>query len=185
MDGGAEAYRRFLGGDDYGLEQVIGLYKDSLIFFLLQYVKSPDIAEELTEEVFVALAVKKPVFKESAAFKTWLFTIARNKALNLLRSPFMRRRVPLEQAEITEEICCPERELLRQERYRALYSAMKRLPENQREMIYLVYFEDMKVARAARVIRKTSPQASNILSRARKSLKEILEKEGFCYEIKS
>ena len=39
MDVGAEAYNRFLSGDDYGLEQVIGLYKDSLIFFLLQYVK--------------------------------------------------------------------------------------------------------------------------------------------------
>ena len=48
MDYGADAYRRFLLGDDYGLEQVIGLYKDSLIFFLMQYVKSVVIAEELT-----------------------------------------------------------------------------------------------------------------------------------------
>ena len=182
MDSGAAAYMRFLGGDDYGLEQVIGLYKDSLIFFLLQYVKSPDLAEELTEDVFVALAVKKPRFSEDAAFKTWLFTIARNKALNCLRSPFLRKRVPIEQAEITVEIDCPEKELLRQERFRALYSAMERLPENQREMIYLVYFEDMKVARASKIIRKTSRQASNILSRARKNLKETLEKEGFGYE---
>ena len=74
---------------------------------------------------------------------------------------------------------------MRQERYRALYSAMERLPENQREMIYLVYFEDMKVAAAAKIIRKTSRQASNILSRARKSLKEILEKEGLGYENQS
>lgn len=185
MDSGAAAYKRFLSGDDYGLEQVIGLYKDSLIFFLLQYVKSPDLAEELTEDVFVALAVKKPDFSEEASFKTWLFTIARNKALNCLRSPFLRRRVPIEQAETGAEINCPEKELLRQERFRALYSAMERLPENQRELIYLVYFEDMKVAAAAKIIRKTSRQASNILSRARKSLKEILEKEGFGYEIQS
>lgn len=185
MDSGAKAYRRFLGGDDYGLEQVIGLYKDSLIFFLMQYVKSPHLAEELTEDVFVALAVKKPKFNEEALFKTWLFTIARNKALNYLRSPLLRKRVPIEQAESAVEIDCPEKELLRQERYRALYSAMEMLPENQREMIYLVYFEDMKVARAAKVIRKTSRQGSNILSRARKNLREILEKEGFGYENES
>lgn len=70
MDYGADAYRRFLLGDDYGLEQVIGLYKDSLIFFLMQYVKSAVIAEELTEDTFVTLAVKKPLFSENAKFRT-------------------------------------------------------------------------------------------------------------------
>ena len=44
MDKGAEAYRRFLAGEDNALEQVIDLYKDSLIFFLMQYVKGMDIA---------------------------------------------------------------------------------------------------------------------------------------------
>lgn len=86
MDKGAEAYRRFLAGEDNALEQVIDLYKDSLIFFLMQYVKGMDIAEELTEDTFVALAVKRPLFRENAKFRTWLFTIARNKALNYLHS---------------------------------------------------------------------------------------------------
>ena len=93
MDKGAEAYRRFLAGEDNALEQVIDLYKDSLIFFLMQYVKGMDIAEELTEDTFVALAVKRPLFRENAKFRTWLFTIARNKALNYLHSAAFRRNV--------------------------------------------------------------------------------------------
>ncbi len=185
MDNGSEAYKRFLAGDDYGLEQVIELYKDSLIFFLMQYVKSVDIAEELTEDAFVALAVKRPSFSENAKFRTWLFTIARNKALNYLQSAAFRRNVPIDEAEEVFLPGSPEQRLLEQERYRALYGAMSRLPANQREMVWLVYFEEMSVAQAANIIHKTQRQGNSILFRARQNLKAILEKEGFEYENKS
>lgn len=185
MDNGADAYRTFLAGDDHGLEQLIELYKDSLIFFLMQYVRSADIAEELTEDTFVALVVKRPSFSENAKFRTWLFTIARNKALNFLHSAAFRKNVPIPEAEEVFLSGSPEQRLLEQERYRSLYDAMNRLPANQREMIYLVYFEDMSVTQAASVIRKTQRQGNSILFRARQNLKAILEKEGFEYENKS
>lgn len=179
---GAEAYRRFLMGDDYGLEQIIEIYKDSLIFFLMQYVKNPSVAEELTEDTFVAIAVKKPKFHDDARFKTWLFAIARNKALNYLRSPWHKKRVTIEEAFIPTEMDCPEKRLLQEERYRQLYSAIKKLPKNQREMVYLFYFEDMSISEAAAVIHKSRVQGSSILARARRSLKTILTEEGFEYE---
>lgn len=182
MDSGAEAYRRFLMGDDYGLEQVIDIYKDSLMFFLVQYVKNISIAEELTEDTFVAIAVKKPRFREDARFKTWLFTIARNKALNYLKSPWHKKRIPFEEAGNFSQLDCPEQRLLQKERYRALYSAIEKLPKNQREMVLLVYFEEMSVSEAAAVIHKTRGQGSSILARARRSLKSILTEEGFGYE---
>lgn len=185
MDKGAEAYRRFLAGEDNALEQVIDLYKDSLIFFLMQYVKGMDIAEELTEDTFVALAVKRPLFRENAKFRTWLFTIARNKALNYLHSAAFRRNVPIDEAEEVFLPGSPEQRLLEQERYLSLYGAMSRLTANQREMIWLVYFEDMSISQAASIIHKTQRQGNSILFRARQSLKAILEKEGFEYENKS
>lgn len=185
MDKGAEAYRRFLAGEDNALEQVIDLYKDSLIFFLMQYVKGMDIAEELTEDTFVVLAVKRPLFRENAKFRTWLFTIARNKALNYLHSAAFRRNVPIDEAEEVFLPGSPEQRLLEQERYRSLYGAMSRLSANQREMIWLVYFEDMSISQAANIIHKTQRQGNSILFRARQSLKAILEKEGFEYENKS
>lgn len=185
MDKGAEAYSRFISGDDSGLEQVIEQYKDSLIFFLMQYVRNADISEELTEDTFVALAVKRPVFSENAKFRTWLFTIARNKALNYLHSAAFRKNVPIDEAEEVFLPGSPEQRLMEQERYRSLYAAMSRLPENQREMIWLVYFEEMSVAQAANIIHKTQRQGNSILFRARQNLKTILEKEGFEYENKS
>ncbi len=178
MDG-AEAYGRFLAGDDGGLEEVIEIYKDSLINFLTQYVRSYEIAEELTEETFITLYVRRPQFAESAKFRTWLYTIARNKALNYLRSAAFRKSVPIIEAACAASFDCPERRLMKQERYRTLYSAIGKLRKNQREMVYLVYFEEMSVSQAAAVLRKTQRQGIAILYRARQNLRDILEREGF------
>lgn len=179
MDGGAEAYGRFLAGSDSGLEEVIGIYKDSLINFLIQYVRSYDIAEELTEETFIMLYVRRPKFTENAKFRTWLYTIARNKALNYLRSAAFRKNLPIIDTMCVSAFDCPEQRLMKQERYRTLYAAIGKLQKTQREMVYLVYFEEMSVSQAAAVIHKTQRQGIAILYRARQNLKGILEKEGF------
>lgn len=93
--------------------------------------------------------------------------------------------MPIDEAEEVFLPGSPEQRLLEQERYLSLYGAMSRLTANQREMIWLVYFEDMSISQAASIIHKTQRQGNSILFRARQSLKAILEKEGFEYENKS
>ena len=78
MDNGACSYRRYLAGDDNGLADIIREYRDGLIFFLNGFVNDPDTAEDLAEDVFFRLAVKKPRFREKSSFKTWLYAIGRN-----------------------------------------------------------------------------------------------------------
>ena len=69
------------------------------------------------------------------------------------------------------------------EQNRSLYIAMERLEEPEyREALYLVYFEDMKYAEAAEVMRKSVSQITNLVSRGKRRIKNILEKEGFVYE---
>lgn len=52
MDNGASSYRRFLDGDDKGIAEIVGDYKDGLILYLNCYVNNIFIAEELTEDTF-------------------------------------------------------------------------------------------------------------------------------------
>ena len=61
MDNGASSYRRFLEGDDKGLVEIVGDYKDGLILYLNGYVNNIFIAEELTEDTFFRLITKKPM----------------------------------------------------------------------------------------------------------------------------
>ena len=66
MDNGACSYRRFLDGDDKGLVELVGEYKDGLILFLNGYVNNISVAEELTEETFFRLITKKPRYSGKA-----------------------------------------------------------------------------------------------------------------------
>ena len=85
MDNGASNYRRFLQGDENGMVEIIKDYKDGLILYLNSLTQNVCTAEELMEETFVRLLVVKPKFSARYSFKTWLYTIGRNTAIDYLR----------------------------------------------------------------------------------------------------
>ena len=85
MDNGASSYRRFLEGDESGLENIVKMYGDNLMLFINSFVNNLTLAEDIMEDVFMELIVKKHKFKEESTFKTYLFKIGRNKAFNVLK----------------------------------------------------------------------------------------------------
>lgn len=179
---GSELYRRFRDeGDEDALASLIVEYRDGVIYFVNSIVSDLSAAEELAEDVFVLLGTKKPRDKGKASFKTWLYTIARNTALNHLRSK--KPTVPVDDALGIDD---PEAELeqlyLHKERRLILHRAMKNLKAEHRQALSLVYFEDMTAAQAAAVLGIKVHAAESLLSRARGALKKELEKEGYGYE---
>ena len=88
MDSGADSYRRFLDGDDEGLAEIVREYKDGLILYLNGYVNNLYIAEELTEDTFFRLITRKPKFSGKSTFKSWLYAIGRNTAVDFIQAQF-------------------------------------------------------------------------------------------------
>ena len=96
MDNGASSYRRFRDdGDEGGLAEIIREYRDGLIFYINSIVNNIQVAEELAEDTFVLLGTKKPRDKGIGSFKTWLYTIGRNLALNNLKRKSRRKERPV------------------------------------------------------------------------------------------
>ena len=94
MDNGASSYRRFReDGDESGLIEIIRDYKDGLILYLNSFVGNIHTAEELAEDTFVLLGIKKPKDKGKGSFKTWLYTIGRNVAVDYLRRNSKRTEI--------------------------------------------------------------------------------------------
>lgn len=180
MDHGAESYRRYLAGEDIGLMEIIRDYKDGLILFLCRYVHDLHTAEELAEETFFRLAVRKPRFLPRSSFKTWLYTIGRNQALNHLKRA--GRHAPLEEAEQLAEPETAEASLLREEQNVQLHRALSGLQDTYSQVLYLKYFEDMTNGQIASVMKKNKRQIENLLYQAKRALKSALEQEGFAYE---
>ena len=76
----------------------------------------------------------------------------------------------------------PAVNLLLQERNRQLYCCMQQLPQQYRQILQLAYLEEFEVKTICRILGKSTKQVYNLLSRARSSLKSLLEKEGITYE---
>ena len=85
MDNGASSYRRFLDGDDKGLAEIVRDYSDGLTLYLNGIVNNISLAEDLMEETLFKIISKRPRFNAKHSFKTWLYTIGRNVAIDYLR----------------------------------------------------------------------------------------------------
>lgn len=183
MDHGAGSYRRYLDGDDMGLVEIIKEYKDGLTLYINSYVRNIFIAEELMEETFFKLVTKRPRFSGRSSFKTWLFTIARNMAVDHLRRSSRLADTPLEDLDnyLTEETDV-ENEYLKKEQKIILHNAMKKLKSEYFQILYLIYFEDFTNSDAGIIMKKNKRQIENLVYRAKLALKSELEKENFVYE---
>ena len=183
MDNGASSYRRFLEGNDDGIVQIIKDHKDGLMFYLNSFVQNIHLAEDLTEDTFVKLIARRPRFSGKSTFKTWLYAIGRNVALDFLRK---NAKLPTVSAEEAMTLIADEADVARQylcsERKLQVHKALKQLNDEYRQVLVLIYFEDFQNEQVASIMGKSKKQIENLVYRAKLSLKSELEKEGFVYE---
>ncbi len=175
-----QVYKRFLAegrDEDFGI--LLKRYRESLTMFLYGYVHNWEDAEDLMLDAFARTAAGETVFSGASSFKTWLFAIGRHLAMRHLR----KQRVRLSNLEESreEDAASPEPDILRAERDVQLYQALDRLNPEYRQVLFLIYFEDMSREEVCRVMGKTRRQVYNLTERGRKSLREELVKMGFEY----
>ena len=184
MDNGASSYRRFRdNGDISALDEIITDYADGLMLYLTSIVGSIHTAEDLTEDTFVLLGTRQPRYKEKSSFKTWLYAIGRNIAVDYLRKNARHITVSIDDTpEIMRDEESVEDSYIRKEQQIIVHKAMRKLNPVYQQVLWLVYFEEMSNKEAAMVMNKSVRSIESILSRARKSLRSQLEMEGYDYE---
>ncbi len=184
MDQGAESYRRFLAGDDKAIAEIIEIYRAGLQMFLQQMTGDENTAEELTQETFVFLFTRRPYYKPNATFRTWLYTIAKNRALRFLKK--QKRTVALS---FEDALLIPDLSPTLEEQYFAteaahnVHAVMGKLKPEYREILWLTYFEGLSNKESAAILGKSVHNIEVLVSRARKALKNQLVKDGFADEI--
>ena len=183
MDNGASSYRRFLDGDDKGLSEIVRDYRDGLILYLNGIVNNIFIAEELMEETLFKIITKKPRFNAKYSFKTWLYTIGRNVAIDYLRHNAKQADTSFDDLEnyIQDEYDL-EKLYIIEERKITVHRALRKLNTEYRQVLWLLYFDGLSNAEAAIVMKKSSRQMKNLVYRAKSALKSELDKESFVYE---
>jgi RNA polymerase sigma-70 factor (ECF subfamily) len=172
-------------GDAAAFEELVVRYQNRLLAVLEHLTSNRDLAEDLTQEVFLRVYRARETYKPRAKFSTWLFTIANNVASNARRTLARRREVQVEASEsgsigiaqmaLAGSGQMPTRQLDKSEVRDIVQLAVGALNDRQRLAVLLSKFEDMSYADIAQVM-ELSPQAvKSLLSRARDGLRQVLE----------
>lgn len=183
MKDGADSYRRFLCGDKEAITEIVEAYRAGLEYFLLSVTGDEDIAEELTQDTFVYLFVKKPKYRNVASFKTWLYTIGKHRAYKYIKK--CSRCVPLElnySSLFSEDIRTLEEKYFSDMEKLSVLDAMGKLRSEYREILWLTYFEELSNKECAEIMKKSVHNIEVLVSRARQALKKLLQEEGYTYE---
>lgn len=177
----------FQKGDKASFETLMHKYYGRVLNFVFRFTGRKDIAEDLTQDVFMKVYLNGHTYKPQAKFQTWLFTIARNVSLNEMRKASHKDLsldntfededgASMAHQVADEKAVDPGRKMLEEEKAALIQQAIQELPENQRTAVLLRRYEDFSYEEIARTMRCSAEAVKSLLNRAKESLKVRLER---------
>jgi RNA polymerase sigma-70 factor (ECF subfamily) len=144
--GDVEIVERLRRRDPQALADLYDRYGRLAYSLILRVVRDASTAEDLVQETFLRVWNRVQAFDaEKGAIGAWLLAVARNRAIDYLRSAAGRERnaVEFEETDHPALYCDMERDLLVSDKARRVKAALEKLSANQRQVIELAYFEGL------------------------------------------
>ncbi len=176
--------------DDAGaFEELVQRYQGRLLRLLEHMGPKRELADDMTQEVFMRVFRARKSYQPGAKFSTWLFTIAGNVARNAARSSGRRQEISevdtsrtksgsqaavLASLAVDSSGLMPTRVIEGEERAEIVRAAIHLLGDRQREALLLSKFEGLSYAEISEVMELSTKAVKSLLSRARVNLKDIL-----------
>ncbi|MGE5336031.1 MAG: sigma-70 family RNA polymerase sigma factor [Nitrososphaerota archaeon] len=162
--------RRAVGGDERAFGAIFRRYHQSLYRFCLAIVGNPDDAQEALQNTMAKVLRALPGEERTIELKPWLYRIAHNESIDLLR----RRR---ESRELDVEQVAPgyglAEDAATRERLRGLIVDLKELPERQREALVMRELGGLEFEEIATALGTSGAVARQTLYEARQSLRQM------------
>ena len=150
-------------GETDAFRTLIARHHEDLLRFLLRLTGDRQAAEDIFQEAFLQVHVSADTFDPTRRFKPWLFTIAANKARDLLRKRVRRQEVDLSApvnrgsdeggqsfVDLMEvDVPAPDQALGSREQAESVQKAIDRMPLPLREILLLAYFQRLSYAQIA------------------------------------
>lgn len=167
----SEFVARARQGDRPAFGELVRRHQDGVFRFIYRMVGSRDEAMDLTQDSFMKAFQALPDWRPEAQFRTWLFRIARNASLDVLR-----RRGLVEFVTIDDESTLPggdptpEERLGSAQRIRLLEESLRQLPVDHREVLLLREIEDLSYGEIAAALGIAEGTVKSRIARARVAL---------------
>lgn len=168
----------FVSRDELTLNRLMKEYGQSVLWLAYSYVKDKNIAEEITQDVFVICYEKLETFREESSIKTWIYRITTNRCKDVMKSRSYKYK------KITQSLFdhfvskddTPEDFLIRKSEEKELSLAVLALPLKYREVIFLYYFDNLKVEDISIMLSVNANTIKTRLHRGRALIKQMFER---------
>lgn len=163
------------------LIELMNTYGDMVIRLAYTYVKQKQIAEDISQEVFISCYQNLGKFNNQSSYKTWLYRITINKCKDYLKSWNKRKVIPVDHSNM--ENIMTHFVVENVDLDRELFWLVMKLPIKHREVIILHYYEDQSIKEISEIIHINESTVKTRIHRARQKLKKTLGEVGLNEEI--
>jgi RNA polymerase sigma-70 factor (ECF subfamily) len=167
-------------GDPEAFDGLYLLFADRIFRYLLSRLGRVEIAEEIVSQVFLHLMKKIDRYqiapKDNATiFPAWLYRLAHNKMIDVLRKMQRREHVSIEQAEMVAEPSSLLDVVEEQIDFEQLLRTLKLLNEQQRQVLLLRFVEGFSIAETAQILQKSEGAIKALQHRSLENLRRYLQ----------
>ena len=169
--------QQVLSGKHEYYAQLVERYQKPLIYFLRGILRDEEEILDCTQEAFLAAYSNLWRYSSAHTFRAWLYSIARNKAIDLLRKK--KNNIP---ATLDENLIDPqegpEEAWLAKERAAQVEEVLAELPEHFRQALYLRYQQELSYEEISCILNIPVSSVKTHLHRGKEKLRQILERRG-------
>ena len=172
-----ELVLRLIRGDQQAFCDLYSLYKERLIYFAMKFIKSPEFAEDIFHDSFVAVWQTRQFIDPEKPFRTYIYTIVRNRLLNIIRNIDMEDRAKAYIAATSIDHTSETESQLRAEELRSLImQAKKHLTPRQKAIFEMSREQNMTNTEIAQQLQISLATVNDHISNALKTIRQFIEK---------
>lgn len=165
---------------DSVFEELYQKYHQDVFQFLFYMVRNREQAEDLVQEVYLRVFKAHQRFEGKSSEKTWLFSIARNAAIDYFRKQKGWKEKILEKFDwstnqVKDEYPMPEEITVQKEEIKLIYHCLQFCTMDQRAVIILRFIQDQSIAETAKILGWTESKVKTTQHRSLKQLRSKLE----------
>ncbi|MET3575109.1 RNA polymerase sigma factor SigX [Bhargavaea ullalensis] len=169
--------------EDSVFHRIYDEYHQDVFRFLIYMTKDRALSEDLVHEVYVRVLKSYGSFEGKSSEKTWLFSIARNVAIDHFRKSSVRRRRiddsydwDTRQPESAEPT--PEEKAVREDELGRVLGMLEHCTDDQRLVVIARFLQELSVAETAEVLGWTQAKVKTTQHRALKALRSLMAVPG-------
>jgi len=166
---------RYRKGDQEAFAELVVRYQRPLYNAALWIVRKPEDASDVTQIVFLRVAERLDEYDPKHKFFSWIYRIAVNESLNLLRRSGREDELDEEIDFAASESASPDWQLAQAQQSRQIKAAMLRLKANDRMVLMLRHFSEFGYEEIAQILDLDVKTVKSRLYEARRRLGELLQ----------